>query len=144
VAPAAATIERYRDLGLELIPGSGLLAATVPGAFDAWMKMLHDHGTMRPREVLQYAIHYADHGYPLVPRICDTIAAVRGLFEDEWVTSAETWMPGGDVPAPHSIHRMPELARTFARIVEEAEAAGGDREAQIEAARRAWAEGFVA
>ena len=144
VAPAAATIERFRDLGLDLIPGSGLLAATVPGAFDGWMKVLQDHGTMRPRDVLQYAIAYAEQGYPLVPRICDTIAAVRQLFEDEWVSSAEVWLPHGDVPAPYGFHRMPELARTYARIVEEAEAAGGDRERQIEAARRAWYQGFVA
>jgi gamma-glutamyltranspeptidase/glutathione hydrolase len=144
VAPAAATIERYHQLGLDLIPGSGLLAATVPGSFDAWMKMLQDYGTMRPREVLDYAIYYAENGYPLVPRICDTIAAVQELFEDEWVSSAEVWLPRGDVPAPYSFHRVPELARTYARIVAEAEAAGGDREKQIEAARRAWAQGFVA
>src|SRR5947199_6776462 len=41
VAPAAATIDRFRDeLGLDLIPGTGLLAACVPGAFDAWMRLL--------------------------------------------------------------------------------------------------------
>jgi gamma-glutamyltranspeptidase/glutathione hydrolase len=144
VAPAAATIERYHQLGLDLVPGSGLLAATVPGSFDAWMKMLQDYGTLRPREVLEYAIAYAGNGYPLVPRICDTIAAVKELFEDEWVTSAEVWLPNGDVPAPYSFHRMPELACTYARIVAEAESAGGDRDKQIEAARAAWAGGFVA
>src|SRR3954469_17498560 len=37
VAPAGATIEHYRDLGLDLVPGSGPLAATVPGAVDAWL-----------------------------------------------------------------------------------------------------------
>src|SRR5579864_7249257 len=37
VAPAAATIARFKSLGLDLIPGTGLLAASVPGAFDAWM-----------------------------------------------------------------------------------------------------------
>ena len=45
VAPAAATPERYTDLGLNLIPGTGLLATVVPGAFDAWMLLLRDHGT---------------------------------------------------------------------------------------------------
>src|SRR5690242_14058731 len=33
-APMAATIARYRSLGLKLIPGEGLLAAGVPAAFD--------------------------------------------------------------------------------------------------------------
>src|SRR5438105_15879418 len=36
-APAAATIARFRQLGHELVPGTGLLAACVPGAFDAWL-----------------------------------------------------------------------------------------------------------
>ncbi|HYT26784.1 MAG TPA: gamma-glutamyltransferase, partial [Actinomycetota bacterium] len=43
-APAAATIERFRDLGLDLVPGTGLLAACVPGAFDAWMRLVRDYG----------------------------------------------------------------------------------------------------
>src|SRR3954469_2328396 len=36
VAPAAASTARFRELGLELVPGTGLLAATVPGSFGAW------------------------------------------------------------------------------------------------------------
>ena len=31
VAPAAATITHYRALGLDMVPGTGLLAACVPG-----------------------------------------------------------------------------------------------------------------
>ena len=42
-APRAATIERYRDdLGLELVPGTGPLAAVVPGAFGGWIALLRD------------------------------------------------------------------------------------------------------
>ena len=38
-APAAATIETMKAMGIdELIPGSGLLATVVPGAFDGWLK----------------------------------------------------------------------------------------------------------
>jgi gamma-glutamyltranspeptidase/glutathione hydrolase len=54
------------------------------------------------------------------------------------------YLPGGNVPAPGSLFRNSALAATYERIVEEAESAGGDREAQIEAARRAWYRGFVA
>ena len=46
VAPEAATIERFQSLGLDMVPGTGLLSAVVPGAFDAWMMLLRDHGTM--------------------------------------------------------------------------------------------------
>jgi gamma-glutamyltranspeptidase/glutathione hydrolase len=144
VAPAKATIEHYRGLGLDLVPGSGLLAAVVPGAFDAWMLMLLRYGTMRPRQVLEYAIDMARTGYPLMDRISETIASVETLFRQEWPSSAALYLPGGEVPEPGTLFRNPTLADTYERILHEAEAAGSSREAQIEAARRAWAEGFVA
>jgi len=68
-APAAATIERFRELGHELVPGTGLLAACVPGAFDAWLLLLREFGTMPLADVLEPAIGYAENGYPLVPGI---------------------------------------------------------------------------
>jgi gamma-glutamyltranspeptidase / glutathione hydrolase len=67
-APAGATIEHFRSLGLELVPGAGLLAAAVPAAVDAWLLMLRDHGTRSLHEVLSYAIGYARHGHPLGDR----------------------------------------------------------------------------
>src|SRR4029453_5640296 len=60
--PAAATIGRFAELGLDLIPGTGLLRAGVPGAFGAWMLLLLDHGTLGPRDVLEPAIGYAEAG----------------------------------------------------------------------------------
>jgi gamma-glutamyltranspeptidase/glutathione hydrolase len=76
-APAGATIEHYRGLGLEIVPGTGLLAACIPGAFDAWMLMLRDHGTMPLAELFEPAIGYAEHGVPVVPRIVETIETVK-------------------------------------------------------------------
>jgi gamma-glutamyltranspeptidase/glutathione hydrolase len=52
-APAAASIARFEELGLELVPGTGLLAACVPGAFDAWMRLLGEFGTLRLAEVMR-------------------------------------------------------------------------------------------
>jgi gamma-glutamyltranspeptidase / glutathione hydrolase len=144
VAPAGATVEHYRDLGLELVPGTGLLAATVPGSWDAWLTLLRDHGTRTLRQVLDPAIGYARDGFPLVERISMTIAAVSDWFREHWPTSAGRWLPGGDPPAPGSRFTNPALADTWERLLAEAEAAGTDREAQIEAARRAWSRGFVA
>ena len=143
-APEAATIAAYRDLGLDIVPGTGLLATCVPGAFDAWLLMLRDHGTMSLREVLTPAIDFAGKGYPLVSHICNTIDSVRELFLTEWKTSAEIYLPHGEVPAPGTIFRNRRLAETYSRILAEGEAAGGGREAVIDAARRAWGEGFVA
>ena len=142
-APAGATLDHYRDEGLELIPGSGLLATVIPGAFDAWMVMLRDHGTMTLREVLEPAIYYAEEGHPVLASVSAMIAQNADLFRDHWPTSAETWLPGGEAPAPGAMFRNPELAAFWRRLLEEAETADG-REAQIEAARTAFYEGFVA
>ncbi|BBJ41435.1 gamma-glutamyltransferase [Streptomyces antimycoticus] len=143
-APAGATIDHYTALGLDLVPGTGPLAAAVPGAFDAWMVLLRDHGTKRLAEVLRYAIGYAEHGHPAVERIGETVEAVRELFETEWTTSAELYLPDGESPAAGRLLTNPALAATWRRLIAEAEAAGAGREAQIEAARRVWREGFIA
>jgi gamma-glutamyltranspeptidase/glutathione hydrolase len=143
-APAAATPEAFGDLGLDLIPGSGLLAACVPGAFGAWMLLLREYGTLRLRNVMDYAIGYAARGYPLVPAISWGIASVAELFRDHWPGSAEVYLPGGHVPPPGSLFANPALTATYQRILVEAEAASGDRDEQIEAARRVFYEGFVA
>ena len=143
-APAAATPEAFAGLGLDLVPGSGLLAACVPGAFGAWMLLLREYGTLRLRDVMSYAIGYAASGYPLVPAISWGIASVAELFRDHWPSSAEVYLPGGNPPAPGSLFANPALAATYQRILEDAEAASHDRDEQIEAARRVYYEGFVA
>jgi gamma-glutamyltranspeptidase / glutathione hydrolase len=143
-APAGATLEAFDDLGLDLVPGSGLLAACVPGAFGAWMLLLREFGTLRLRDVMDYAIGYAAHGYPMLPAISWGIASVAELFRDHWPSSAEVYLPGGTVPAPGSLFANPVLAATYQRILDEAESASSDRDEQIEAARRAYYGGFVA
>src|SRR4051794_428064 len=140
-APRAATIAAYRERGHDLVPGTGPLAACVPGAFDAWMLLLRDFGTMTPRQVLRYAIGYALDGFPALPRIVETITAVEPLFRAEWPASAQLWLPA---PRPGTRIRNPQLGETYGRLVAAAEAAGRDRETQIDAARRAWRVGFVA
>ncbi|MFD5779441.1 gamma-glutamyltransferase family protein [Streptomyces sp. NPDC126933] len=143
-APAGATIGHYRSLGLELVPGTGPLAAAVPGAFDAWMLLLRDHGTKFLAQVLRYAIEYAEDGHAPVERIGQTVETVRELFESEWTSSADVYLPGGKAPAPGELFRNPALAATWRRLIAEAEAAGEDRVSQIEAARAVWREGFIA
>ena len=142
--PAAASIERYRDLGLDLVPGTGLLAAVVPGAFGAWTLLLEQRGSWRLRDVLEPAIGYAADGHPLLADASATIGRVEQLFREDWPTSAQTWLPDGAVPAPGSRFRNPVLAQTYARIVTEAEAAASGREEQLAAARDCFYRGFVA
>src|ERR1700723_2809328 len=143
-APQGATIAHYRSEGLEMVPGTGLLAACVPGTFESWMLLLRDYGTLRLRDVLEPAIAYARDGYPLVERASATIATVEQLFRKYWPTSAAVYLPNNEVPKPGTLFTNKTLSETYARIVKEAESAGGDRVAQIERARQAWSKGFVA
>lgn len=142
-APAGATIAHYRAEGLDLIPGDGLLATVIPGAFDGWMLMLRDYGTMSLRDVLSPAIHYAETGHPVLERVANSIEALGDFFKAEWPTSYETWLPGGVAPKAGRLFRNPVLARTWTRLIAAAEAVTG-REAQIDAARDAFYRGFVA
>ena len=144
VAPAAATIDRVREMGFTRMPGMGMIPAVVPGSFDAWMRLLLEHGTMSLREVLEPAIVYAQNGYPLVQRAAESIHASANLFQTEWLHSGEVWIPAGKKPMPGDKVAQPQIADAYARVLTEAEAVGGNREAQIEAARHIWYQGFVA
>jgi len=143
-APAAATPDAFTRQGLTLVPGSGLLAACVPGALAGWLLLLREYGTLRLRDVLEYAIGYAEYGFPVVPAISWAIASVADTFRTAWPTSADTYLNGTSAPSPGALFSNAVLAGTYRRLLTQAEAAGPDRESQIEAARQAWYDGFVA
>jgi gamma-glutamyltranspeptidase/glutathione hydrolase len=143
-APAGLTVDLVKGkYGLDIMPGTGFLAAPIPGAFDAWASMLLNHGTWRLRDVLAFAISYARHGAHMVPRVCQTVATVKPLFETEWKSSAALWLRDGG-PQPGKLYANPTLADTYERVIHEAESHGRDRDAEIQAARDAWYSGFVA
>jgi gamma-glutamyltranspeptidase/glutathione hydrolase len=143
-APAGATIAHYKSEGLDMVPGTGLLAACVPGMFDTWMTMLRDYGTMKLADVLTPAISYAQNGHPLVERANATIKTVEKLFRDHWPTSAAIYLKDGKPAETGKLFTNPALAATYTWVLKEAESVGGDRIAQIEKARKVWSQGFVA
>jgi gamma-glutamyltranspeptidase/glutathione hydrolase len=143
-APAAATLEACRALGIEAIPDDGLLPAVVPGAVDGWLLLLEELGTLPIATVLEPAIAYAERGHPLLARAAATITARADWFRAHWPTSAALWLPDGRPPEAGRLFRNPGLAATWTRLLALAEAAGGSRERRIAAARGAWREGFVA
>lgn len=143
-APAAADHSAFTALGLDVVPGTGHLAAVVPGAFGAWMSMLERHGTLPLERITRFAIGYARDGYPLIPQAVATIGTVAELFAAHWPTSAEIYLPGGAPPSPRARFRNPALADTLERIVREASAGGGSRERVIARARETFYRGFVA
>ncbi|MDS1139412.1 gamma-glutamyltransferase family protein [Pusillimonas sp. SM2304] len=143
-APALATPSFFRGQGLDLVPGIGLLPATVPGAFGGWLTMLRDYGTWELDDVLRPAINYANNGFPLVPRVVQAIVAVESMFRNEWTSSAKVWLPDGRLPRPDALFRNPAVAATYTRIAAEAANRGTDRASRINAALSLWYRGFVA
>jgi gamma-glutamyltranspeptidase/glutathione hydrolase len=138
IAPRAATIERFHELGHELVPGTGVLAACVPGAFDGWLLLLREFGTWRLEDVLSFAIGYAERGFPVVPRIAETIGRTEELLRS-WPGSRDLYLPA---PKAGTLFLNPTLAATYRRIVENSR--GGARDEEIERAHRLFYEGFVA
>ena len=130
-APARATIAHYKSEGLDMVPGTGLLAACVPGTFESWMMLLRDYGTMRVRDVLEPAISYARDGYPLVERACATIQTVEQLFRKHWPTSAAVYLPERrGAEARHALHQQDagrDLRRAFSAKPKAAAAAATPR-----------------
>jgi len=141
-APAKATIAKMKSFGLDVIPGSGLLAPCVPGATDAWLLMLRDYGTISLEEALQPAIELAGGGYPVVDHMTRTIDSVAALFRDEWITSAAIWLDHGAAPRPGRRWRNLAQANFYQSLI----AAGdkGDRETRIDGARSCLKTGFIA
>src|SRR5256885_3595054 len=108
-APQAATIDAFRRRGVDLIPGTGLLPAVVPGAFGGWLLMLERYGTWRLADVLEFAIGFAEHGFPVIASITRIIGSVEEVFRNEWPSSAELFLPA---PEPGPPVRPPGCAPT--------------------------------
>lgn len=151
-APQAATIQWYRDHGFSLIPGEGVLAAGVPAACGALLTSLERFGTMRLAEVLAPALELAKDGFPMHPGLHGpgdylpfSIWHVQEKFRSHWPSSAQLYLPGGQMAAVGDIFRNPDLAWTFEHMLQAEQAvATRGRAAGIAAARQAFYEGDIA
>ncbi len=116
-APAAATLQRFLEYGLNVIPGDGFLPSIVPSTVGCYIELLRRFGTMRLADVLVPAIELARAGFPMYDALHDSIAERAERFRNEWPSSAETFMPDGDPPPIGTVWRQPAWAATFARLV---------------------------
>jgi len=142
-APAGATIERYREMGVDLIPGDGFLGALVPCAPATWIALLRRFGTMALEDVLGPAVELAERGTPMYNKLHNAIAGCAERFRDEWPSSAEVYLPGGDVPPVGTIWRQPDWAATFRKLID-ASRRFDKREDGLRAAHDAFYRGEIA
>ena len=100
--------------GSSSFPVPGRSQRSCPERSAAGSRCCASTGRWSSRDVLRFAIDYAEHGYPVVPAIGDAIRNVESLFRDDWTTSADVYLP---VPEPGGLHRNPQLAETYRRML---------------------------
>ncbi len=117
-APAAASCEALRSLGVSELKRDSAHSVVVPGAVDAWFVLNEDHGTMPMSELLRPAINAAREGFAVASRVHADFARERDfLLTDE--RTANTYLNKGDAPQVGSVMRFPALADTLEAIATE-------------------------
>jgi len=114
----------------------GIKAGIVPGNVGGLLTALERFGTKSVADVLATAIGYAERGIPINENLVGSIRSSREYFA-KVPTSAAVFLPGGQVPKEGDLFRMPDLARTFRKLVEaeaQALAKGATRAAAVRAA----------
>lgn len=117
-APAAATPDAFKQLGIDSIERGSAHSVVIPGAVDAWCQLHKDHGKMPFAELLQPAIQTAREGYGLTQRIQFDIAA-QAEFISQFPITAGIFLENGAVPAVGSVRTLAALADSLEHIAKE-------------------------
>ena len=123
-APAALNADHLRRLGHTSYPRHGGLTVTVPGAPAGWATALARFGTLPLPQLLQYAINYADNGFPLSECLAADWAGGVSLLSRQ-AESRRLWLLDGGVraPRPGELFRNPDLVATLKTLASEGLAA---------------------
>ncbi|MDH3701484.1 MAG: gamma-glutamyltransferase [Alphaproteobacteria bacterium] len=117
-APAGADPDWYVKQGITKIDQHTPHAVTVPGAIDAWSRLIADHGTKDLGELLQPAIRFARDGYPVTSRVSvDWASNIETLSHDP--SSRSVFLFDGKTLPEGKVHRQTKLAATLQRIAEQ-------------------------
>ncbi len=139
-APAAADSGWFVERKMSAIEGESPHAVTVPGAIDAWERILADHGKRSLAEALAPAIRVAEEGFPVSPRVAwDWRRQVPKLEKDEG--ARRHLLIDGRAPCEGDVIRFPALAHTLRRIAEEGRAGFYEGEVAAEIAETVRAKG---
>jgi gamma-glutamyltranspeptidase/glutathione hydrolase len=117
-SPAAATTEAMRARGHTVMPETGILPVTVPGAIDAWYTANQSLGKLDFSALLRPAIDYAENGYVVSPVIAHNWAQ-NELLLSQTPEAAAAYLVNGKAPATGTIHRQPDLARSLSLIAKQ-------------------------
>ena len=116
-APRGLTLDRLKAKGASTMPESGIDTVTVPGAVAGWNALHERFGKLPWKEILNPAIYYAEHGYP-VPEMIHGFwqAGVDTISSDP--ESRRIYLPNGNPPELGQIFRNPDLAKALRLIAD--------------------------
>ncbi len=117
VRGAGRRLEELRRRGLAAVPMVGAATVSVPGCVRAWGMLLERFGTRPLGELLQPAIHYAEHGFPTTLLVSQAAGEMAPNFDDpEW---HRIFRPGGRAPGLGEPLVQADLARTLRDLAAE-------------------------
>jgi gamma-glutamyltranspeptidase/glutathione hydrolase len=111
-APRALTLDYFSKNNLTRMPMTGMASITVPGAVEAWTRLLEKYGTMKFAELLQPAIALAESGFPVAEKIAEDWAPEVGKLK-ETPAAAATYLVNGGAPPPGTVFVQKNLARSL-------------------------------
>lgn len=120
VAPTGATVQFFKNKGLQYPPEYGPLSAVTPGTPGGLCTMLAEYGTMSLKEILAPAMQLAD-GYPIDAQTANNIERNKDRIK-QWPYSKSVFLthPGEEREAPEAgeIFRQEDLLETLNKMVE--------------------------
>lgn len=125
-SPAGLNADDMRARGLDAVPLRGIEAVTMPGAVDAFCRLSQDWGRLGLDQCLAPAIHYAEQGIPIAPRVAfdwqDDEKDLKGC-------AREFYLLGGKSPTVGQKFRAPGQAEVLRRVAREGR--GGFYEGEV-------------
>jgi gamma-glutamyltranspeptidase/glutathione hydrolase len=118
VAPGEATLDRFREMGVDLIPGDGFLPATVPSAVDNYITSLAVFGTLPLAEVIAPALELARDGFPMYESLRSGIAENIPRWQEHYPSSTATFAPGGRAPEVGEVWAQSDWAGSMSLLAE--------------------------
>ncbi len=112
-APAGANAAVLREKGHATVPADTPDAVTIPGAVDAFCRLSDEHGRLGIDTLLAPAIHYAEAGVPVAPRVAFDWKIAAPLLQDHGKTH---FLFDGAPPEIGQIFRAPGQAEVLRRI----------------------------
>lgn len=112
-APGGLDAAALRAAGHDVIPQYGPEAVTVPGAIDAFCRLSRDFGKLGLKTTLAPAIHYAEAGVPIAPRVAFDLVEGAKILQGH---ARDAYLIDGKTPVTGQIFRAPRQTEVLRRI----------------------------